>query len=742
MGGIHKYDLTPDVTHLIVGDYDTPKYRHVARERPDIKAMDVNWIEAVSALWKKDEEIPFRKLESQYQLKALQKCGPGSVPGGVHESALTICLTGFGLEWKEIAEKIQANGGFHRADLTRSCTHLIVKKAEGKKFNAARSWKVATVTLDWLEQSIQRGLILDEEKFDPLLPPEEQGVGAWNKKDAEAMRQKKRSRSMIAPGQEDGARKLRKTASMKLNSQHTHLWGDILGKPTSRENSFAQDSTPASPALTSAAIPALVAQKGIFGHCIFYMHGFNTKQREILEQAITGLDGAVVPTLEAAAASDREDSVTQRFLIVPQTSQPETHPTVPDGFNVITEMYIEKCLHAKQYLDANDSVIGRPFPLFPIPGFADLKICSAAFKDLDLNQIAKTVNQLGASFETNFNRNVSVLVCKSVAGTRKEKLEYARQWQVPVVSQDWLWECISTGFNVPFDNFILPGFPKPAPKEKDSAPSVESGRQPSLKQDSVDPKQQVRSEKRPPAAAKLDATAFDSESPEDGSSSSTKHSKKAKLDSVSTADFMTARSRSAGTSAKESDAPLSERSSSSLNKSPSPTKPASDFDLGGKKDGGNTRSRSVISKSNSVSSDDEAAKLEQARKAAKAAEREQLTSRITSLLDEAAPTPESGFGTSGAGGHSGPRPRKRQILGRATSNASSAGGSMSASILQRTLSSVDGMTGEAEDDAQEPPGTQLDYRDPQAQERRTALMSRLMGQAAPETTTRSTRRNS
>ncbi|KAJ2969654.1 hypothetical protein NQ176_g8551 [Zarea fungicola] len=40
LGGVHKYDLTPDVTHLIVGDYDTPKYRHVARERPDIKAMD------------------------------------------------------------------------------------------------------------------------------------------------------------------------------------------------------------------------------------------------------------------------------------------------------------------------------------------------------------------------------------------------------------------------------------------------------------------------------------------------------------------------------------------------------------------------------------------------------------------------------------------------------------------------------------------------------------------------------
>ena len=50
LGGDHKYDLTPNVTHLIAGDYDTPKYRHVAYERPDIKAMDAQWVEAVRDL--------------------------------------------------------------------------------------------------------------------------------------------------------------------------------------------------------------------------------------------------------------------------------------------------------------------------------------------------------------------------------------------------------------------------------------------------------------------------------------------------------------------------------------------------------------------------------------------------------------------------------------------------------------------------------------------------------------------
>ncbi|KAH6673877.1 hypothetical protein EV126DRAFT_306906, partial [Verticillium dahliae] len=72
LGGHHKYDLTPDVTHLIVGQYDTPKYRHVAKERPDIKAMDARWIDAVADLWKNAAEIDFAALETQWQLKPLE----------------------------------------------------------------------------------------------------------------------------------------------------------------------------------------------------------------------------------------------------------------------------------------------------------------------------------------------------------------------------------------------------------------------------------------------------------------------------------------------------------------------------------------------------------------------------------------------------------------------------------------------------------------------------------------------
>ena len=68
MGAVHRYDLTLDVTHLIVGDYNTPKYRYVARERPDVRPMTTKWIEAIRELWINDDEIDMESLEREHTI--------------------------------------------------------------------------------------------------------------------------------------------------------------------------------------------------------------------------------------------------------------------------------------------------------------------------------------------------------------------------------------------------------------------------------------------------------------------------------------------------------------------------------------------------------------------------------------------------------------------------------------------------------------------------------------------------
>jgi DNA replication regulator DPB11 len=81
MGADHKYDLTSDVTHLVVGNTDTQKYKYVAKERPDVKIVLPEFIEAVREQWMQGGETDVAELEKKWRVKTLW--------------GLQICLTGF-----------------------------------------------------------------------------------------------------------------------------------------------------------------------------------------------------------------------------------------------------------------------------------------------------------------------------------------------------------------------------------------------------------------------------------------------------------------------------------------------------------------------------------------------------------------------------------------------------------------------------------------------------------------------
>lgn len=81
MGAEHKLDLTSDVTHLIVGDSNTSKYKYVAREREDIKVLRLEWVEAVRQAWMQGDDVNIETLETEYWLPTF--------------AGLRICVTGF-----------------------------------------------------------------------------------------------------------------------------------------------------------------------------------------------------------------------------------------------------------------------------------------------------------------------------------------------------------------------------------------------------------------------------------------------------------------------------------------------------------------------------------------------------------------------------------------------------------------------------------------------------------------------
>jgi DNA replication regulator DPB11 len=81
MGAEHKLDLTSDVTHLIVGDSNTAKYKYVAREREDIKVVQLEWVEAVRQAWMQGDDFNLDATEHEYRHPTF--------------AGLRICVTGF-----------------------------------------------------------------------------------------------------------------------------------------------------------------------------------------------------------------------------------------------------------------------------------------------------------------------------------------------------------------------------------------------------------------------------------------------------------------------------------------------------------------------------------------------------------------------------------------------------------------------------------------------------------------------
>lgn len=61
MGARFSLDLTSEVTHLLCAEIYTPKYRYVARYRPDVTIVDPDWVDDIHKHWIKGHPINIAK---------------------------------------------------------------------------------------------------------------------------------------------------------------------------------------------------------------------------------------------------------------------------------------------------------------------------------------------------------------------------------------------------------------------------------------------------------------------------------------------------------------------------------------------------------------------------------------------------------------------------------------------------------------------------------------------------------
>lgn len=96
----------------------------------------------------------------------------------------------------------------------------------------APKWDIQVVAEEWLYDSIERGMCLDESLYDVKMPQEERGKAAWNRHFVHPQSSLgKRDRNEDVSGDMSGRRKIRRTVSARLGHEQHAIWADIAGIP-------------------------------------------------------------------------------------------------------------------------------------------------------------------------------------------------------------------------------------------------------------------------------------------------------------------------------------------------------------------------------------------------------------------------------------------------------------------------------------------------------------------------------
>ncbi|KAF1815317.1 hypothetical protein P152DRAFT_382075, partial [Eremomyces bilateralis CBS 781.70] len=491
LGALHHYDLRNDVTHLIVGNTDTPKYKYVARERPDVKVLLSSFILACRDHWREgDEQAPSKVAEWVAQLEREHR-----VPV-FH--GLRISVTGFeDLQVRQtINRAIRDNGALYSGDLTREVTHLIAKEPQGKKYEFAMQWGIKVVALEWLQDSLQRGLILEENLYDPRTPPEQRGVGATVAAPLPSPPQIELGNTVAVShlgrdSDEDTAgkkrRKIRRTTSKRLEGSG-EMWAEITSrgpevgkqgewdvdepeKGVTPDGSPQLDQSEVNEELQFTAEPTLEADvssrsgpraskpkaQGIFRRRAVFIWAFERKKVSWMHP----LGFLVLPHEHPFSTEASILSTSLSDLNLPHAyHNPVSH------MSIVTDQWVEQCLHSKTLMEIPEerpatnptwksTVMLQPFKQLGagvVHGWKDLRICTTGIHDIDLLHVSRVLKLMGAVFVENLTKDVDILVsaapeadARRSAGTQltqSRKIDFAMREHIPVVDVEWLYDCL------------------------------------------------------------------------------------------------------------------------------------------------------------------------------------------------------------------------------------------------------------------------------------------------------------
>ena len=297
------------------------------------------------------------------------------------------------MQRKRFEELVNAKGGQYSGDLTKDIDYLVAVKPVGSKYKHAKLWGICTVSLEWFHDSVQRGMVLDETKYDPEMPLEERGRDAWIRPTVSNSSLAKRAREdevAINP-----PRKLRRTISTKLAQQTDQIWTDIVAggsgktveaKAEWEEKPVASDIEPNVGQTVSSGLGTSILQtrkapktnpdivtlekQGLFDGKHIYVHGFDERKTTILRHHLNSQSATIVESVTELSQSTAQASSSPGFILVPHSLPKNGNLPSSDNSSqsiAVTDFWVESCLHKRRLVHPNENVMYTPFT-HPIHG--------------------------------------------------------------------------------------------------------------------------------------------------------------------------------------------------------------------------------------------------------------------------------------------------------------------------------------------------------------------------------------
>ncbi|CAA7267493.1 unnamed protein product [Cyclocybe aegerita] len=120
-----------------------------------------------------------------------------------------------------------------------------------------------------------------------------------------------------------------------------------------------------------------------------------------------------------------------------------------------TECWLEHCIYEERVCASDENVAFVPLSIpVPIAGAERVVMSISGFDQSESCSLKRLLRALGITQAATFSRRSTHLLCPSGKGLKFDK---AREWNIPVINNDWLAALASSGAIPPVDEFLIKG---------------------------------------------------------------------------------------------------------------------------------------------------------------------------------------------------------------------------------------------------------------------------------------------